>query len=182
MTDRSDIIHLLNVGDESALRHLYESFFHALCAFGNRFLSENEVVADVVQEVFIKVWDRRSDFDTVYSIRSFMYISVRNACLNHKRDNAKIHKIGLNDLYLDSLAEEECCWIVEEEVHRMIRNEIGQLPEGIKKVIELTLLDMSIAKIAEVLKLSENTVRNQRARGKDILRSKLGNKLFLLFF
>ena len=182
MIDRSDIIRLLNAGDESALQYLYSSFFHTLCAFGSHFVDDNEAVADIVQEVFIKIWDKREAFDSVYSVRSFMYVSVRNACLNHKRNNAKISKIGLDTHYSESLAEEEYCWVIEEEVHGMIRNEIERLPGAIKKVIDFTLLDMTVAEIADVLKLSENTVRNQRARGKEILRSRLGDKLFLLFF
>ena len=71
--------------------------------------------------------------------------------------------------------------MIEEELHRRIRNEVERLPEAMKKVFNLTLLDMSISEIAEVLEVSENTVRNQRARAREILRARLKDKIFLLF-
>ena len=81
----SNILQNLNKGKESALKEVYRLFFHALCAFGTRFVKDDAVVADIVQEVFIKVWARRTDFQAIYSLRSFMYLSVRNACLNYNR-------------------------------------------------------------------------------------------------
>lgn len=168
--------------DEEALNHLYTSFFHPLCAFGSRFVKEDDVVADIVQEVFIKVWDKQKDFDSIYSIRSFMYVSVRNACLNYNRNSARIHKISLSDLLSENLMEDESCWMIEEEVHRKIKNEIDNLPEAMRKVIHMTLQEISVSEIASILHLSENTIRNQRVRAREILRSKLGDKIFLLFF
>ena len=53
-----DILQNLNKGKESALKEIYRLFFHALCAFGTRFVKNDAVVADIVQEVFIKVWAR----------------------------------------------------------------------------------------------------------------------------
>lgn len=172
----------MKADNEEGLNHLYASFFHSLCAWGGRFIKEDAVVADIVQEMFIKVWDKRKDFDSIYSLRSFMYVSVRNSCLNYNRDNARVQKILLSDVLSENLIEEESCWMIEDEVHRMIKNEIDHLPEAMRKVIDMTLLDMSISEIANVLHLSENTVRNQRARAREILRSKLGDKIFLLFF
>lgn len=181
MSVDSDLLEKLKKGDESAWKKLYELFFHALCSFGNRFVSDEAVVADIVQEVFIKVWERRTSFETVYSLRSFMYIAVRNACLNHKRDSLRVVKISLSDHLVEESLEEEKCFEIDEEVHRMIQNEVDRLPDSIKRVFNLTLLDMSICEIAQVLKVSENTVRNRRARAREILRERLKDKLLLLF-
>ena len=49
----SNILQNLNKGKESALKEVYRLFFHALCAFGTRFVKDDAVVADIVQEVFI---------------------------------------------------------------------------------------------------------------------------------
>lgn len=176
------LLSAMKAGDEAGLNHLYASFFHALCAFGSRYVKEADVVADIVQEVFIKIWDKRRNFDNIYTVRSFMYVSVRNACLNYNRNNARIHKISLSDILSENLVEDESCWMIEEEVHRRIKNEIDNLPEAMRKVINMTLLDISVSEIADILCLSENTIRNQRVRAREILRSKLGDKMFLLFF
>lgn len=177
----TSILRDLNKGKEDALKEIYRLFFHALCAFGSRFVKDDAAVADIVQEVFIKVWTRREKFEAIYSLRSFMYLSVRNACLNYNRDRSRVKKVSLNDTVSETLVEEEECFVIEEELHRRIRNEVEQLPEAMRKVFNLTLLDMSITEIAEALDVSENTVRNQRARAREILRGKLKDKIFLLF-
>ena len=69
-----DILQNLNKGKECALKEIYRLFFHALCAFGTRFVKNDAAVVDIVQEVFIKVWARRTDFQSIYSLRSFMYL------------------------------------------------------------------------------------------------------------
>ena len=51
-----DILQNLNKGKECALKEIYRLFFHALCAFGTRFVKNDAAVVDIVQEVFIKVW------------------------------------------------------------------------------------------------------------------------------
>ncbi|WP_018337358.1 MULTISPECIES: RNA polymerase sigma factor [Butyricimonas] len=177
----TSILRDLNKGKEGALKEIYRLFFHALCAFGSRFVKDDAAVADIVQEVFIKVWTRREKFEAIYSLRSFMYLSVRNACLNYNRDRSRVKKVSLNDTVSETFVEEEECFVIEEELHRRIRNEVERLPEAMRKVFNLTLLDMSITEIAEALDVSENTVRNQRARAREILRGKLKDKIFLLF-
>ena len=110
-----------------------------------------------------------------------MYLSVRNACLNYNRDYARVRKISFNDSELETFAEvRENDFMIEEDVHRQIRNEVERLPEAMRKVFNLTLLDMSIPEIAKTLDISENTVRNQRARAREILRARLQDKIFFL--
>lgn len=86
MDIKYDLLGDLNEGKEKALEEIYRLYFHALCAFGSRYVQEEAAVADIVEEVFIKVWNRRRDFQALYSLRSFMYLAVRNACLNYNRD------------------------------------------------------------------------------------------------
>lgn len=177
----NNLLKKLKNGEEVAFKQLYDLFFHALCAFGSHYIQEDAQVADIVQEVFIKVWQRHQNFDSIYSLRSFMYLSVRNACLNYHRDNSKIIKISLSDKIPENYLKQEECFIIEEEVHRLIENEIDRLPKAVREVFNLTLLDMSVKEIAQALNLSENTVRNQRTQARKILKDKLKDKLLLCF-
>ena len=76
----------LQKGDEGAFRVLFDEFYTALCLFAERFLGEREAAADVVQEAFLKYWDRHMDFDNYYKIKSFLYVVVRHDCLNLLRN------------------------------------------------------------------------------------------------
>lgn len=175
--DNKALIHNFNNGKEKALRQLYDCFFEPLCAYAYHYIHNKSAVEDIVQEIFIKLWDRRQNFPSIYAIRSFLYTSVRNACLNEIRQQAKTRHTQLQEE--DATQDNE--WIIEEEVHRMIQQEIMQLPNAMRKVFELTLLDMSIADIATALNVSENTVRNQRVSARKKLQEKLNGWLFLLF-
>ncbi len=166
-------------GEETAMQQLYDFFFVPLCAYGSRFITNQQVVADIVQEVFIKLWHKRKSFFSIFSLRTFLYISVRNACLNELRNQKRRgKKVEISEL----TALEDRDFIVEEEVYRMISMEIEALPPAMKRVFELTLLDLKIKDIAAVLNISENTARNQRAVAKKKLQEKLKNWVFLFFF
>ena len=171
----------LRARKESALKSIYDAFFLPLCAYGSRFVTDDAAVADIVQELFIKLWDRNRDFPTIWALRSFLYLSVRNACLNHLRNSHDRKYIELSDALAGRNDEDDLPAVIEEEVHRMILAEVERLPYAMRRVFEMTLMDMSIPEIAQVLDLSENTVRNQRARSREILRTRLKDKFFLLF-
>ena len=91
----------LQKGDEGAFRVLFDEFYTALCLFAERFLGEREAAADVVQEAFLKYWDRHMDFDNYYKIKSFLYVVVRHDCLNllrNKREDLPVTE----DIAIDS--------------------------------------------------------------------------------
>ncbi len=175
--DDKYIINGLRKGNEKALKLLYDKFFPSLCSYAFQIIKEEMPAGDIVQEIYTKVWNKRKDFDSIYSIRSFFYLSVRNACLNYIRDHKKYQTVELDD----NMPFEDDHLIIEEEVHRMIKNEIDKLPEAMRKVFNLTLMDMSIPEISQALNVSENTIRNQRARAREILRERLKDWVFLFF-
>ncbi len=165
-------------GKESAMQQLYDFFFVPLCAYGSRFIPNQQTVADIVQEVFIKMWDRRKDFYSIFSLRTFLYTSVRNGCLNELRNQKRRgQKVEITEI----TAFEDRNLIIEEEVFRMISMEIAALPPAMRGVFELGLLDLKVKEIAEILNISEQTVKNQRATAKKKLQERLQNWMFLFF-
>ncbi len=169
---------LFNNGNKISLKELYNNLFAPLCSYSNKYVKSTEIAGDIVQEVFIKVWKKRKDFTTIYALRSFMYLAVRNASLNYLRDNGKT--ISLDAEKLQERLDDDHL-IIEEEVHLMIRKEVDKLPKACKKVFDLTLMDLSISEISECLGISKNTVRNQRAQARRILKTQLKDKFYLLF-
>ncbi len=165
-------------GEETAMQQLYDFFFVPLCAYGSRFIPNQQIVADIVQEVFIKSWDKRKSFFSIFSLRAFLYTSVRNGCLNELRNQKrKGKKVEISEFS----AFEDRDFIVEEEVYRMISMEIAALPPAMKQVFELSLLDLKVKEIAQLLNVSEFTVRNQRVSAKKKLQERLKNWVFLFF-
>lgn len=87
------------------------------------------IVQDIMQEIFIKLWDRRNSFFSIFSVRAFLYTTVRNACLNEIRAQHNRRKVSLSETALS--VEEN---FIVEEVLRMITAEIQALPMGMRKV------------------------------------------------
>ncbi|MFY0600116.1 MAG: RNA polymerase sigma-70 factor [Cyclobacteriaceae bacterium] len=173
MSLSQDTIAQLKSGDRKAFREIFEVFFQPLCAYGNRYASDPGEAEDLVQEVFIKLWERREDFDQVNPLKTFLYTSVRNACLNHlkhmsvrqKHEDALIYELESDHTFGNH--------VIEEETFNQLYTEIKQLPDSSQKVMLLALKGLKNKEIASTLSISENTVKTQ----KKIAYAKLKQKL-----
>lgn len=146
----------LQKGDEGAFRVLFDEFYTALCLFAERFLGEREAAADVVQEAFLKYWDRHMDFDNYYKIKSFLYVVVRHDCLNllrNKREDLPVTE----DIAIDS-DEFFHNQVMEEEAYRVFYRAIEHLPPQMRNVINYALEGLKNADIAQKMGVSENAV------------------------
>ena len=80
--------------DEQVFKNLFDKFYQALCVFASTYLKDDALSADIVQEGFVKFWNKREGFDNYFKVKSFLYTMVRNDCLNYIRD----HKFRREDL------------------------------------------------------------------------------------
>ena len=154
--DSEVLLRGLRQGDERAFRILFEEFYTALCLFATRFLGDSEAAADVVQEAFLKYWDRHTDFDNYYKIKSFFYVVVRHACLNRIRDQHVNVEI-VEDMAIDS-DEFFQTRVMEEEAYRVFYRTIDHLPQQMRTVIYYALEGLKNAEIAQKMGVSENAV------------------------
>jgi RNA polymerase sigma-70 factor (ECF subfamily) len=174
----NDIIDTFKKGGPDALQSLLKQFYSPLCLFADRLLSDKAAAEDIVGESFIKLWNKRGDFETTQNIKAFMYITVRNACLNYikqaKRDS-------LNQKQLAYLTGEKEEFVLNEmiraEVLKEIMNEINNLPEQCGKVLKLGYLEgLRNQEIAKMLNISVHTVKNQKARAVQLLKTRLRDR------
>ena len=146
----------LQKGDEKAFRILFDEFYVALCLFAVRFMEDREAAADIVQEAFLKYWDRHADFDNYYKIKSFLYVVVRHACLNLLR--TKQVKLEITeDIAMDSdeFFQDQ---VMEEEAYRVFYRAIEHLPPQMRSVIKYVLEGLKNAEGAQKMGVSENAV------------------------
>ena len=79
-------------GKESAFKEIYEKYVSTLRYFGNKFLPEERVIEDILQDTFVSLWENRKKFSNELAIKSFLYTGVKNRCLN----NLRHEKLGRN--------------------------------------------------------------------------------------
>lgn len=170
-------------GDQNAFKRIYEMFYRSLCSYGYRVTGEVESVNDIVQETFLSLWHKRTEFQSIDSVRYFLYATTRNKCLNFIKHQKVVENyqntFSGKDEY-ENFESSSLELIIEEEVRRQLMEAVASLPESYRKVIILSLKDKQNQEIARILGLSVNTVRNQKQKGYSILRKKLGSNFYFL--
>ena len=76
-------------GDIKAFETLFKEFYPSMCAIAIRFVSDKDVAQDIVQEVFIKLWEKRTSYEEIPNLKTFLYVSIKNLCFNYLRDKKK---------------------------------------------------------------------------------------------
>ena len=166
-------------GDEEAFRYYYEMYYHALCLFAMRMVKEEDDVLDIAQDVFVNLWKARETIESLLHLKMYLYQSMRHRCLNYMRVK-KLEETYCHDYVLLESEEGFGNAVVEEEVHRLVMEEIEQLPLEQRRVIMLHLEGKNNIEIAEILKVSVNTVKTHKARARQQLKTKLKDLFVVL--
>jgi len=74
---------------EKDFEKLFRDYFKPLVNFANKFLNNIDDAKEIVHDVFVTVWEKRDAIDVQNSVKSYIYRSVNNRCLNFIRDNKK---------------------------------------------------------------------------------------------
>jgi len=165
-------------GDQKALGHFVQLFSKPLVYFTTRMLQEKEEAEDIVSKCFLKLWQRHADFKNTNNIKAFLYISCRNSCLDYLASLKVRTSVQENYLYhLKSSGENVEYGIVEAEILNLMNQEIEALPEKMKIIFKLLYIEgKSTLDVATELKLSIQTVRNQKTKAIQMIKKSLVKK------
>lgn len=154
-----------------------------LCSFANKYLSDMESSRDIVQGVFIRLWEKKDEIDTSQPIKPYLFKSVMNRCLNKIRDEKKMVYYELPDddrqmvSYLDSSS-----FMEENELQTRIRNAISALPEKCRNIFKMSRFEeMSYKEIANELNVSVKAVEAQMTKALKLLRQDLIDYFIIIF-
>lgn len=171
------------ITDNGDLRRVFNFFYPALISFASNYIDQEGACEDIIQEVFISLWERRERFATLESIKGFLYVSVRNSCLNylkHKRIEDKYIQnqatVNESDLFHE--------WVIKEEVYRRIYRIIGEMAPRTRKILIYHLSGLSNEDISRKTGISINTVKTLKTRAYKVLKRLMGEgngRDFLLF-
>ena len=154
----------------------FRKFYPVLVLFARKLVRDKPAAEDIVTDVFCKLWQRQPRFPSQQSIKSFLYISTRNACINHLR--RKAYQAGINNTIRDLSANQTEDFalnqIISCELYRQVNDQLESLPNACRRVMRMSFVQgRSNREIASKLQLSINTVRNQKARGIHLMRKRL---------
>jgi len=166
--------------DKREFEELFRNFFTPLMAFSRRILGDEDDAREVVHQVFINLWEKRSELDFSTSLKSYLFTSVNNRSLNMIRDRKKFSS--------EEVPERAGEWDVSAQIEAIeleekIRAAIETLPERCREVFELNRFEgLKYSEIASQLDISVKTVENQMTKALRILREQLGKYLSILLW
>jgi RNA polymerase sigma-70 factor (ECF subfamily) len=168
-------------GKEYAFDYFFNYYYPGLCVFAQKIVALPEQQAkDIVQDVFVKFWNDRERLDIRTAIRSYLFVSVRNRCMDVlRKKNRSIQMKEISDGH--EVADESFETYILSELENLFNRSLGKLPERCREVFELSRLHgLKNREIAEKLNLSEKTVENQMTKALRVLREELKDYLPLL--
>jgi RNA polymerase sigma-19 factor, ECF subfamily len=156
-------------GDERALETVYKTIFRSLVYYASEITTQSQLAEEVVQDVFLKIWQNRSQLKIQESFKSYIFRTVHNHALNVVRQqNTKKESINqicsetswqfISDTYdiNDDLIEK----IFSHDTEILIEKIIRELPEQCRKVFIMSRIEsLTNEEIAGKLDLSNNTVK-----------------------
>ena len=179
MEKADEILELLKKGDKRGLEMLFQHFYRPLVMFALKFLERQDEAEDVVQEVFIKFWEQQTFLSIEKYLRSYLYNTVKNRCLNVKESMEGVTMEPVETLvdFPDTETPDEEEW---EKKIRPVREEVMALPEQTRKVfLMIALEDKSYKEVADALGISVNTVKTALHRALTTLRGRLDKATYL---
>lgn len=167
---------------ETRIEQLFKEHYSVLTAYANKFLSDLDDSREIVQDVFVHLFDNRESVKIHTSAKAHLYTSVRNACLNtiRQRKNHATHHENIK--YLSSGYSLEADKILEQtELEYELFKAIDELPEQCQRIFKLNRIDgFTNQEIADQLGISKRTVETQISKALKSLRVKVGPMLATL--
>lgn len=162
--------------DMKAYRDLCDIFFHRLNRTAYAFLKSKESAEEIVSDVFIKVWQIRAKLTEIDNLNVYLYTVTKNLCLKYITRQYKNPVTSLDIMHFETSIDfntpEDIC--ISADIIKKIRQALDELPPKCRLILQLVKEDgLRYKEVAEILHISELTVRNQVA----IAVKKLGKAL-----
>jgi RNA polymerase sigma-70 factor (family 1) len=173
--DTNYLIGRLRNGEEAAYENLFKEFYKVLTLFANKYLKDIEASKELVQDLFVHLYERRENLDINSSLRSYLFRSTHNRCINYI-NSQKIRlkyaeHINFTADVKDNSLEQQ---VSSAELEHALYKAIGDLPPKCQSIFKMNRFEgLSNTEIAEKLKLSKRTVETQISKALRILRIKL---------
>ncbi|MEO9804867.1 MAG: RNA polymerase sigma-70 factor [Reichenbachiella sp.] len=185
ISDEDELILRLSNHDRGAFEQIFRTYYADLCKFCMKYVRDEQVAEEVVQEVFINIWERRSNLTITTSIKSYLFTAIRNRSFNYlklqlPKEQKKVDLEGIGFLEADNREQE----MIMDELRHHVHAAIEALPNKCQIIFNLSRnAGMTYKEIAEELDISVKTVENQIGLALKKLRENLNpiwDKIMLL--
>jgi len=160
--------------DQKIFQKVFEQYYKPLCRFAQGYINDADSSEEIVQQVFINLWNQRESIDPGKDMKSYLFTSVRNRCLNYIRDHKKFRSQYLDvetELHIPVFDFDK---LAIADLEKQVNDAIMKLPEKCREVFVLVRFEeMKYKETADHLGISVKTVEAQMSKAFKILREEL---------
>lgn len=163
----SELLKRVASGDKIAYAILYNQYLGGLYQYVFLFTRSREVSEDIVQNVFVRIWERRTFLASIDSFRPYLYRSAKNLLLDEvRRNQAKARATAMLMPEAEEVAENCDDKLIYNQYYKVAEEAINQLPEKRRQIFLLrTREELSLDEIAAILSISKSVVKKQLYAG-----------------
>lgn len=168
--------------DSTAFEQLFKQHYESLCRFAWGYTKDQDAAEEAVQDVFVRLWEKRNEIEATSTLKAYLYRSVTNHCLNVTKHN-KVVQFHSEEVLATAQEQVEPANALEvHELQQQIQHAISQLPEERRKVFLMSREEgLKYQEIADKLAISIKTVENQMGKALQFMREQLKNHWVSIF-
>jgi RNA polymerase sigma-70 factor (family 1) len=158
-----ELVSSIQLGDEEAFNKLYKLLVKKLVQFACSFLDDRAICEELVDDIFVNLWLKKQQLNSVQNPKVYFYVSVKNACLNHNRGNSfEKRKEELTEIHYTIQSPDPSQLLIGKEMQTRILHAVNSLPARCKLIFKMVKEDgLSCNEVAAILGLSNKTVFGQ---------------------
>ena len=169
------------MSDVSEFQKQYNHYFSQLKYFGMRYLTDADVVADLIQDLWLKIWENNTMHISEEAFKHYLFQSLYNALLNYRKHDDVVQAYAVRKQSEgEGLEEEVIHKMIEAEIYQSVNEVFEELPDACRAVYAASLEGKSQKEIAAQFCITVNTVKKHINNANHYMRKRLKD-LFLFF-
>lgn len=177
INEEEGLLKLLKSGSEAAFTRLYQLYVRQLYAKTLKMVHDKDIAQEIIQDIFLKIWERRSQIDLEKSFKAYLYTIGVNLVYDHFRKLAK--DTALQNSLLSAAEQDYTCQedkVISQEQLALIQGAIEQLSPQRKRVYMMCKLDgKTYAEVSRELNISLSTIQDHMVKANIVLKNYLKN-------
>lgn len=162
-------------GNINAFSALYDIYVNMLYNYGSYLTSDMELLKDCIQEVFVKIYNKRTELNSVNNFKSYLFISLKNKLCDESRKRVNLSDVSVDELNVTATCNIEKEYILKEKEqidNKQVENMLNQLSSRQRKAITLYYLEeKKYEDICNIMDINYQSVRNLIHRGMTKMRA-----------
>lgn len=167
----------LRLGREQSYSRLFQEYYRPLSVFAFKYVHDLDTAREIVQDLFVSIFESRNSLVITTSLKSYLYRSVRNRCLNHIKHRG-VEKKHMDQMELENESSNDVeDRIMETELEHRIFQIVSDLPTKCREIFLMSRVKgLKNREIADQVDISIRTVEKQISNALKVLRQHLGKE------